>query len=188
MQWFQSECNGASEKERVEIQQMFLTDLLLKQQSAGTEPALTWENQQHVCGTFKTSKAASLPWRISYSCRSLSCILSVLIVLCVILTCTFGLLLPYPARFYVLFGKHEELPTLPLAVLEWQWNLHMDNWKTDGEAGSGWEGIAPSSRYNKKLTKYFQYEAGMLQMAQRHLWDVQPFRSTGWGMHFSFWG
>lgn len=45
---------------------------------------------------------------------------SVLILSYVILTCTFGLLLPYPTRFYMLFGKYEELPTLPLAVLEWQ--------------------------------------------------------------------
>lgn len=171
MQWFQSECNGASEKEKVEIQQMFLTDLFLKQQSAGTEPALTWENQQCVCGTFRCPRL--LPFHGEYPTAAEPFpVYSLCLFSRVILTCTFGLLLPYPARFYVLFGKHEELPTLPLAVLEWQWNLHMDNWKTDGDAGSGWEGIAPSSRYNKKLPKYFQYEAGVLQMAQRHLWDV----------------
>jgi len=47
------ECNRASEKEKAEIQQLFLTDLFLKQQTAGAEPALqTWENQQCVCGMF----------------------------------------------------------------------------------------------------------------------------------------
>lgn len=139
---------------------MFLVDLFLKQQTAGAEPALQiWENQQcagkvrvalsDVQGCFPSMENVlqlQSPFLCTDSLRAHSGM------------CHSGMhpwpLLPCPARLHMLFGEQKELPTLALAVPEWQWNLQVDDWKTDGEPVCGWEVTAPSARYKKQLPKY----------------------------------
>lgn len=88
----QSAVNRVFKKEKVEIWQMFFTELFLKQQTAGAEPVLqTWENLQHV--VLLDVQGCFLPGGIpgGMSCSTAHSWMHVLVL---ILGCVLGLCIP----------------------------------------------------------------------------------------------